>query len=755
LNRGPELLATAKEMVAADPQNMVGLYWVATFTLSNSSPEQLDAGQRAAQGLLANVEDVFAPAKKPATVTEDGWRKERANIEVLAHSVLGWVAYSRQENEAAAMEFKTALELNPMNGQVSYWLGSALLRKAETQGEGLYHIARAAVLDGQGALDPNARSQLQAYLQKVYALHHGDSSGLDELKAVARYSAFPPANFKIKTAADIATKYKGATYSGGSTPPADAVNLPLAPPAASPGTTSAGSPSPATANVAELAALKRLGERRRIDFSLQRMPRPQRVGDIALELTRTDPGRQIYTVHILVDDKRIEKRNEAVNQAVQFYVAKVRQPYELVVTRVGRDSVEGYLSVPRLPQLPQAAEKRPIQPTPDKGQHETFRPSGETQANAQEMSPQNLIQAASRGDTTALQAQLAAGADPNSVDNSYVEGWTALMAALEHGHAAVVEALVRAGADVNARNGFGATALDIALANGQTKMAEVLRKVGGKGRGSTQAGSSLSQGQELPPLHKAVSVGDTEEFNRLLESGENVNATDRGGITALHWAAAKGRFDMARRLITKGADVNVATVDGDTPLHFAAAACNLGTVIDIFDERGQPNMFGDKIKSVDYSPYPGQLEFVEELLRRGANVNASNSSGMTPLASVIALGYLKRAEISVAGTKADDKTSHVVSAAFVDLVRLLLRSGANVNIQFEPEHQTPLILAVKSNRPDLVRILLASGARIMDRDTKGHTALDYAETPEISAMLKAATAKVPEASTPKPAPKKK
>jgi len=204
LNRGPELLATAKEMVAADPQNMVGLYWVATFTLSNSSPEQLNAGQRAAQGLLANVEDVFAPAKKPATVTDDAWRKERANIEVLAHSVLGWVAYSRQENKAAAVEFKTVLELNPVNGQVSYWLGSALLRKAETQGEGLYHIARAAVLDGQGALHPNARIQLQAYLQKVYALYHGDSSGLDELKAVARYSAFPPANFKIQPAADIA-----------------------------------------------------------------------------------------------------------------------------------------------------------------------------------------------------------------------------------------------------------------------------------------------------------------------------------------------------------------------------------------------------------------------------------------------------------------------------------------------------------------------------------------------------------------------
>ncbi len=266
-------------------------------------------------------------------------------------------------------------------------------------------------------------------------------------------------------------------------------------------------------------------------------------------------------------------------------------------------------------------------------------------------------------------------------------------------------------------------------------------------------GFSLSHGQELPPLHKAVVMGNTEEFNRLLESGENVNATDSRAQTALHWAAAKGQFDMARRLIAKGANVNAATVDGDTPLHLAAAACKLGSTIDPFDERGRPNMFGTKIKSVTYDPYPGQLEFVEELLRRGTNVNASNLSGMTPLASVMALGYLQRANVSVAGMEADDKTNHLVSAVFVDLIGLLLRSGANVNIQFEPEHQTPLILAVKSNRPDLVRVLLASGARITDRDTKGHTALDYAETPEISAMLKDAL--TPKARTAKPAPKKR
>lgn len=206
LNKGPEMLATAKEIVAADPKNMQGLYWVAIFTLNNQTPEQLDAGQKAAQSLLANVDEVFAPAKKPATVTDDAWKKERSTIEILAHTTLGWVAYTRKENDAAVAAFKKALELNPVNGQVSFWLGSTLLRKAEMQGEGLYHIARAAILDGTGALDANTRNQLQAYVQKVYSQYHGDSSGLDELKAKAKENAFPPADFKIKRADEMAAE---------------------------------------------------------------------------------------------------------------------------------------------------------------------------------------------------------------------------------------------------------------------------------------------------------------------------------------------------------------------------------------------------------------------------------------------------------------------------------------------------------------------------------------------------------------------
>ncbi len=206
LNKGPEMLATAKEMVALDPKNMQGLYWICAFTLNNTAAEQLDAGDKAAKSMLANLDATFAADKKPAAVSEENWKKERTSIEVLGYTTLGWVGMTRKENDAAETALVKSLALNPVNAQVSYWLGTVLLRQPAKQGLGLYHIARAATLEGPGALDPATRGQLQTYLQKVYAQFHGDSSGLDDLKAKAKAEAMPPADFKIKTAVEIATE---------------------------------------------------------------------------------------------------------------------------------------------------------------------------------------------------------------------------------------------------------------------------------------------------------------------------------------------------------------------------------------------------------------------------------------------------------------------------------------------------------------------------------------------------------------------
>jgi hypothetical protein len=100
-------------------------------------------------------------------------------------------------------------------------------------------------------------------------------------------------------------------------------------------------------NANELAALKRLGERNYTEFKLGKTKAPQRVGDITLMLKKTDPKKNKYTVEVMADDKLTVKQDKNVNEPVQFYTSKARQPYELVVNQVQKDLIVGYLATPK------------------------------------------------------------------------------------------------------------------------------------------------------------------------------------------------------------------------------------------------------------------------------------------------------------------------------------------------------------------------------------------------------------------------
>jgi len=89
-------------------------------------------------------------------------------------------------------------------------------------------------------------------------------------------------------------------------------------------------------NGSEIAVLKRLGERNIFEFNLGRSKAPQRVGDISITLKKTDPKRNKYTIEVLADDKTTEKKDRTINEPVQFYTLKAKQPYEIVVNQVGR-----------------------------------------------------------------------------------------------------------------------------------------------------------------------------------------------------------------------------------------------------------------------------------------------------------------------------------------------------------------------------------------------------------------------------------
>jgi chromosome segregation ATPase len=106
-------------------------------------------------------------------------------------------------------------------------------------------------------------------------------------------------------------------------------------------------------NATELGELRKLGERNYIEFTLSKNGAPQKVGDIQMALKRTDAKRNRFTLDVMADDKRVEKRDKTVNEPVQFYLASGRLPYEVVVNSVTKDGVKGYLAVPKVKLLAQ------------------------------------------------------------------------------------------------------------------------------------------------------------------------------------------------------------------------------------------------------------------------------------------------------------------------------------------------------------------------------------------------------------------
>jgi tetratricopeptide (TPR) repeat protein len=208
LNQLPKVIDTAKQILAIDPKDFTSLYYISllTPTLNDTTPGALDTGDKAAHGMLENLDATFAKDKKPATSSEADWTKARTDMEAVAHKTLGWVAMQRKQPDVAQQEFKKVLELNPGSGEVAYWLGQTIQsqKKVELMPVALFYYARAVSYDGPGALTPEGRKQIDDYLTKAYKGYHGDTTGLPELKATAKTTPIAPADFTIKSVTDIA-----------------------------------------------------------------------------------------------------------------------------------------------------------------------------------------------------------------------------------------------------------------------------------------------------------------------------------------------------------------------------------------------------------------------------------------------------------------------------------------------------------------------------------------------------------------------
>jgi chromosome segregation ATPase len=97
----------------------------------------------------------------------------------------------------------------------------------------------------------------------------------------------------------------------------------------------------------EIDQLRRLGEREYVEFTVDGKNKPTKVGNVTVELKNVNEKNNRFSLLMTVEDKRFEKKNRAMNEPVFFYTSGARFPEEMVINKVGKNTVSGYVSIPK------------------------------------------------------------------------------------------------------------------------------------------------------------------------------------------------------------------------------------------------------------------------------------------------------------------------------------------------------------------------------------------------------------------------
>jgi len=97
----------------------------------------------------------------------------------------------------------------------------------------------------------------------------------------------------------------------------------------------------------EIDQLRRLGEREYVEFTIAGKNKPQKVGNLTVELKGINEKRSQYSVAMTAEDRKIEKKNRNMNEPIFFYLSGTKIPEELVINKLGKDTVSGYISIPK------------------------------------------------------------------------------------------------------------------------------------------------------------------------------------------------------------------------------------------------------------------------------------------------------------------------------------------------------------------------------------------------------------------------
>lgn len=97
----------------------------------------------------------------------------------------------------------------------------------------------------------------------------------------------------------------------------------------------------------DLEELRHRGDRNYIEFRLQKNASPTAISTISLQLKKTDAKRHKFTLNVIADDNTIQKKDRTIAEPMQLITGRDRQLYEIVVFTVDKNTITGYVSVPK------------------------------------------------------------------------------------------------------------------------------------------------------------------------------------------------------------------------------------------------------------------------------------------------------------------------------------------------------------------------------------------------------------------------
>jgi ankyrin repeat protein len=310
------------------------------------------------------------------------------------------------------------------------------------------------------------------------------------------------------------------------------------------------------------------------------------------------------------------------------------------------------------------------------------------------------------------------------------DGTTAIHRAVLANDLKSVQALIKAGADVQAANQYHVTPMWLAANNGNAAILDALMAAG------ADPNTVLSEGETV--LMTAAKTGEPETVRTLIAHGANVNAKESWyGQTALMWAVIENNAEAAKLLIGAGADVGArtntppaggrgggggdGTRGGFTPLMFAARQGSIEAAQVLVDAGANLNQVDpDGISPMQVALLSGHYDFAGFLIKKGANVNLADRTGRGPLYVAVDMHSLEWRFNRPAPKKVEKQYGSA------DIVKMLLEHGADVNAQLGAgilgpsraatgnrnltKGSTPFLKAATTSDVEMMKLLLEWGA---------------------------------------------